>query len=196
MSATAVADPKGPEPNASVSPKGNPFVNFLVRRPCLTATITMIICTVTVVGTVVVVVREGTDIFGETSTREISDIRTREWEAYSKALHTARGFGQGGSGCTVKTSGAKRFCDTEIYPQQSQPADLVLMMFIAKSGDQLFTAHNVAQMKTVEDKILTNRGYSDFCLRKDPMGVDILCDPPVSPLNLFYARNVNINAGR
>jgi len=192
MSATAVADPKGPEPNASVSPKGNPFVNFLVRRPCLTATITMIICTVTVVGTVVVVVREGTDIFGETSTREISDIRTREWEAYSKALHTARGFGQGGSGCTVKTSGAKRFCDTEIYPQQSQPADLVLMMFIAKSGDQLFTAHNVAQMKTVEDKILTNRGYSDFCLRKDPMGVDILCDPPVSPLNLFYARNVNI----
>jgi len=152
----------------------------------------MVLCIITVMGTMTVIRQKGTDIFGDGAKWDISDIRSREWEAYNKAVKEAQFFTKSGSACMVEVWGVSRPCDTEVYPSQTQDADAVMTMFLAKSGDQLFTANNIRQMRTVEDKILTHRNYSDFCKRGDPLGIDISCDQPVSPLNLFYASNVDI----
>lgn len=86
MATKAMADPDETVPPPANPPRGNPFVNFLVAWPCSCASITMVLCIITVMGTMTVIRQKGTDIFGDGAKWDISDIRSREWEAYNKQL--------------------------------------------------------------------------------------------------------------
>lgn len=173
---------------------GNKFVNCLVRFPCTSAVGIMSLCLITVIATMAVIIEEGADIFGSGANNDLNDVRTQEWEAYVQAKEWVKILGQPDvdSDCTVESFGTSRPCDNRTYPTQTQSGDAVLTVFVAKNSDNLFTEQNLQQIKSVEDTLLNNDGFDDYCLRWDKSGATKSCQLPLSPLRLFYASGVNI----
>lgn len=148
----------------------------------------MAICIVTVIGTVMVIRDKGADIFAEEESRDLNDIRTKSWDAFQESKDLVADFGDDkDDDCIVESWAVKRKCDKGVYPQQTQSGGGVLTLFIEKDGGNLFTEANLKEMKAVEEKILLDSKYPDYCLRWDKMGYDKSCDQPLSPLGLFYA---------
>jgi len=72
--------------------------------------------------------------------------------------------------------------------------EVVQTLFIAKEGNNIFTGENIAQMRSIEDRILLHPNFSSYCLRSDTSGQRTDCKAPLSPLNMLYAPQVDIKA--
>lgn len=176
-----------------VPPKGNRFVNCLVYCPCICASLIMSLCLVTIVGTGMVIRKEGDNIFGDGGDNSINDIRTREWQAYEGAKELMETFRQEEkeeeeSGCVITRWGMEpRPCDTKVYPPLTQTGDMVLTAMISNEGENLFTSAKLGELKEIEDTIVEHKEFQSYCMRGDKMGVDKSCIELTSPLTIFYA---------
>eukprot|EP00441_Pelagodinium_beii_P047546 CAMPEP_0197622544 /NCGR_PEP_ID=MMETSP1338-20131121/2808_1 /TAXON_ID=43686 ORGANISM="Pelagodinium beii, Strain RCC1491" /NCGR_SAMPLE_ID=MMETSP1338 /ASSEMBLY_ACC=CAM_ASM_000754 /LENGTH=1119 /DNA_ID=CAMNT_0043192285 /DNA_START=159 /DNA_END=3518 /DNA_ORIENTATION=+ len=151
---------------------------------------------VTIIGSSMIIAREGAGVFGSSANNDLNDIRTREHEAYSQVKDWIKVLNQKGEeeeeldedACVVQRWGSEpRPCDKNQYPNLTQSGDMVMTLFVAKEGDNLFTESQIKQLKAVEDGILKHEEFNDYCLRWDKTGYDTSCSPPLSPLSLFYA---------
>lgn len=177
-----------------VEPKeGNSFVNCLVRFPCSSALGIMTLCLITVINTVAIIAEQGAEIFGSGANNDLNDVRTQEWEAYDQAKEWVKIFGQSevDSDCVVESFGFSRPCDNRTYPAQTQSGEVILTVFVAKDGDNLFTEDNLEQIRAVENTIVKNKAFDEYCLRRDKSGADKSCQQPPSPLGLFYAPDIS-----
>mmetsp|Transcript_49552 Transcript_49552/g.152939 ORF Transcript_49552/g.152939 Transcript_49552/m.152939 type:complete len:1090 (-) Transcript_49552:354-3623(-) len=175
----------------------NCFVNAFVKCPCCIATIVGLIAIITTFATIRVIRSEGEDLIGQAAAMDINDVRSREREAFEAVeIEIESMLNPSGTGakCEKKSMGVKRKCDTKVYPPLTQSGEVVLFVFKAKEGNNVFTTDGVAQARTVEDRMVTHPEHSTYCKRSDKSGLSTDCEKPMSPLNLFYAPGVDIKA--
>eukprot|EP00931_Biecheleriopsis_adriatica_P072685 TRINITY_DN47102_c0_g1_i1.p1 TRINITY_DN47102_c0_g1~~TRINITY_DN47102_c0_g1_i1.p1 ORF type:complete len:1116 (-),score=235.19 TRINITY_DN47102_c0_g1_i1:84-3431(-) len=173
-------------------PRGNRFVNCLVARPCACASGIMALCLVTIIGTGMIVRREGAGVFSSGRTNDLNDIRTMEWEAYEQARDMVKFWSQDKeeeeSDCVIERWGQEpRPCDTKVYPSLTQRGDIVLTAMLTNGKTNLLTESGIKQLKAIEDKIVQHNEFANYCMRWDKSGMDTSCAQPISPLGIFYA---------
>merc|ERR1719506_1413679 len=148
----------------------------------------MMLCLICVFSMGAVIRTEQENIFNQDELGDIHDIRTGEWDALKMAQVMSRQFRSFVSSAeSCESWGVKSSCSTGVRPQQTERGNILLIVWASKQGN-LFTESSVRQMKTVEDKILLDKNFTDFCLRWDKTGIDTSCKKPLSVLGLFYPR--------
>jgi hypothetical protein len=152
------------------------FVNLLVRRPCLVVLGTVVMLVVCLMGLGSVVASEGADIFSADGGDDLADPRTRRRDA----LALARDFG-----------GKKEEKAVEA-PTQTQAGQSLLLVYVAKDGENVFSEAAIRRMRQIEDKITKDPDFPKFCLRAEKSGNRSTCTAPLSATRLFYAAGLNV----
>lgn len=181
-------------PSASMRIPNNPFINFMVRCPCIMALASLAITLLATVVSIRIIVAEGDKIISDSANQDFNDIRSRQRQAYEAAVSDAEIMGKGVETADCEADGppgTTKKCDNTTYPPLTLGGQIVLTVFSANDNINVFTKNSLVAMKFVEDKLVKHQNFSNFCRRRDPTGEDISCQPPLSPLNLFYAKVQN-----
>lgn len=155
------------------------FVDLFVRRPCLVAFGTLVVGMLCLIGLGSVVAKEGSDIISTGSGDDLQDIRTRRRDA----LEIAR-----------KELGGTNNEEEMAAPALTKSGDVLLLVYAASDGDNVFSDAAVRRMKEIEDKITLDSRFPEFCLRADKSGNGTTCRAPLSPTRLFYAAGFDVAA--
>lgn len=153
------------------------FVNLIVRRPCFVALTTLTLLVVCLLGLGSVILQEGSAIISEEDGDDLNDIRTRRRDALILAREE---LGLKNDEASVKAA------------TQTQSGDVLLLVFEAREGGDVFTESAIRRMREIEDEITSNPRFPEFCLRADKSGNANTCRAPLSPTRLFYAAGLNV----
>jgi hypothetical protein len=174
----------------------NIFIKGLVQRPCAGCSAVFFIVMAMSYFSVQMIIAEGTDIFGSVESNDIHDVRTGQVDALAMAreampMPTKEDMGEVEM-CPLGPPGAFRPCETEDFPPLSQSSDRVLTCMEAKEGQKtIFNKENIARIKEIEDIIIKNKRYKEFCQRAPPDYEE--CTPILSPVNMFYVDTTKMN---
>ena len=88
--------------------------------------------------------------------------------------------------------GTMEKCSDELVAQQTQRGPVIIFVFEEAAGrpGTLFEVKNVEKIKSIEDKIMTQKDYSKYCLKPEHADEDYdttPCSDPLSVVNIFYS---------
>lgn len=148
------------------------FVHRIVHSPCCVIVSALTISIVFSIVGVAAVTGSGQDLFSSASPPDINHITSINADAYAMA-YTAVGAAEEDEGVN------------EHVPQQSIQGHVLFIMYDSGAdGSTVLTASNLATMKEVNDRIVDNAKFSDFCLRRDN---STECRAPLTPINVFWS---------
>lgn len=159
------------------------FVVFLVRHPCIVILLSLGLSVVLSIAAISQQIGSGDDLFS--TPRSDGDIG-HVTSINDHALALGMSYVRDAKGKSSKSSAS------EVQPKLSQLSDVLILVFEA-SGDNVFSRDMLEQSKEIENKLINDPEFPEYCQRdrkliaNDTLSPREKCELPMSPLNLFFA---------
>ena len=178
--------------------KGNlKFVNLVVRNPCCIFCSLLLACIVLSFLLIVVVFQNGNPFSDPDSEGDLNDVRTIQYDSLRLAHED------------IEKALDLAMADSEtVIPRQSETADFTYWVFESETPQGVFASvSSIAAMKEAFDLFLEHEQYDRYCKLEYPNTggngsstgdagntADPYCDPPLTPLTMYYAAEWNQTA--
>eukprot|EP00977_Amphora_coffeiformis_P019207 scaffold7012_cov157-Amphora_coffeaeformis.AAC.15 len=170
--------------------KGNlKFVNLVVRNPCCIFCSILLACIALSFLLIVIVFQNGNPFSDPGSEGDLKDERTIQYDSLRLAHE--------------EIEDALADLATAV-PQQSETADFTYWVFESKTPQGVFASESsIAAMKEAFDLFLLHEQYDQYCKLIYPSTAtnssnagdsEPYCDPPLTPLTMYYAAEWNETA--
>jgi hypothetical protein len=136
----------------------------MVRRPCTVAMIALFVSILTSIIGINVTLAAGNDMFSGESPNDLNDVRTTADDAWTGAVTAVKEMNEQDTAVEMCGGWVKKECNKAVVDFQSEPTEVLWFVYQANpKGSNIFNRKNLLLTKEIEDKILQDPGYTDYC---------------------------------